>query len=118
MARTTFGAFYSVVFVLLSMSSTQCQGQDYKVYFGLLHGHTSFSDGSGTPSAAYDFAKNTVKLDFFAVTEHNHDQAGGSDGIFLTLQLYSQLIAAADVANEDGTFVAIYGQEGTVKLTV
>ena len=63
---------------------------DLNAYFGLLHGHTSYSDGLGTPDDAYESAKE-AGLDFFAVTEHTHDKAGGSghrnDGIYLTPEL-------------------------------
>jgi len=42
-----------------------------KVFFGNLHSHTSYSDGSGTPSEAYAHARDVAKLDFMAITEHN-----------------------------------------------
>lgn len=45
-----------------------------QVYYGLLHAHTMISDGSGTPEEAYNVAKEN-KLDFFAVTPHNHEDA-------------------------------------------
>ena len=32
--------------------------QDFNVYFGNLHAHTAFSDGSGFPEEAYAKAKN------------------------------------------------------------
>lgn len=48
--------------------------QSYNVYMGLLHAHTCFSDGSGTPEEAFAMAKREG-LNFFAITEHNHDQA-------------------------------------------
>ena len=38
---------------LLTVPSTQAQ--DPNVYFGNLHSHTSFSDGSGTPQEAYTY---------------------------------------------------------------
>ncbi|MEO7922322.1 MAG: hypothetical protein ABIR30_01455 [Chitinophagaceae bacterium] len=45
-----------------------------KIYYGLLHAHTLISDGSGTPVEAFAMAK-ARGLNFFAVTEHNHDAA-------------------------------------------
>jgi hypothetical protein len=45
-----------------------------KVYFGLLHAHTWYSDGSGTPDAAFARAKEKG-AHFFAVTPHNHEAA-------------------------------------------
>lgn len=88
--------------------------ESFHLFFGLLHGHTSFSDGLGRPEQAYQMARQ-AGLDFLAITEHNHDQAGGTgernDGIFLTPPLYEELKQAADAQTQNGTFVAIYGQE-------
>ncbi len=44
------------------------------VWYGLLHAHTLFSDGSGLPEAAFARAKANG-LDFMAVTAHNHSDA-------------------------------------------
>ncbi len=85
-------------------------------YFGNLHAHSSFSDGSGTPDQA--FAQARVHLDFLALTEHNHDQAergakDRTDGLLIATNpsLYPQIIASADAHNADGQFVALWGQE-------
>ncbi|MFN0152308.1 MAG: CehA/McbA family metallohydrolase [bacterium] len=77
------------------------------VYFGNLHAHTGYSDGQLTPADAYSFARNTAPtpLDFLAVTDHNHAGAG------MSLPNYSLGLAQAAAANDDGNFVAIYGQE-------
>ncbi|MCP5055931.1 MAG: hypothetical protein GY937_04305 [bacterium] len=45
-----------------------------EAYFGLLHAHTMFSDGSGTPLEAFSMARSEG-LDFLAVTPHNHASA-------------------------------------------
>ncbi len=78
-------------------------------YFGNLHSHTSYSDGVSTPAAAYQYARNTAQtpLDFMAVTDHNH----AAGGFPMTPALYQQGLTEASAANEDGAFVAIYGQE-------
>jgi hypothetical protein len=77
------------------------------VYFGNLHSHTGYSDGVQTPADAWFFARNTAQtpLDFLAVTEHNHSGAGKE------LASYQQGHAQAAAANDDGEFVAIFGQE-------
>lgn len=90
------------------------------VFFGNLHAHTSYSDGSGTPEEAY-LAARSAGLDFMAVTEHNHPAADGSgqrrDGRIIATQptLYSgppsSLVSTANRLNDEGHFVAIYGQE-------
>jgi hypothetical protein len=79
----------------------------YTPYFGNLHSHTGYSDGVSTPPAAYDFARFTAPtpLDFLAVTDHNHVSAG------MSYPNYALGMAAAADKNEDGQFVAIWGQE-------
>ncbi|NOT33884.1 MAG: hypothetical protein HOP12_06910 [Candidatus Eisenbacteria bacterium] len=79
----------------------------YTPYFGNLHSHTSYSDGVQTPAQAYDYARNgaPTALDFLAVTDHNHSGAG------MQLSNYSLGLAQAAAANDDGDFVAIWGQE-------
>jgi histidinol phosphatase-like PHP family hydrolase len=96
---------------------------ELKVFFGNLHSHTSYSDGSGKPAQAYRYARDTAKLDFLAITEHNHRLAelgagDRADGLLIATQpaLYngasaSSLISAANAINQPGKFVALYGQE-------
>ena len=79
----------------------------YQHYYGNLHSHTSYSDGAQTPAQAYAYARGSAPtpLDFLAVTEHNHGGAG------MVLGNYGLLEAEAAAANDDGNFVAIFGQE-------
>lgn len=44
------------------------------VRYGLLHAHTWYSDGTGTPEDAFTRAAQ-MGLDFLAVTPHNHNRA-------------------------------------------
>src|ERR1700754_256467 len=86
------------------------QGQTYKCYFGNIHAHTAFSDGNkdhavATPAASYAFAKKSKHLDFLGISEHNHGQAG------MHLASYKQGVDQANQANQDGTFVCLYGME-------
>lgn len=93
-----------------------------KIFFGSLHSHTSYSDGTGTPADAFAMARDVGKMDFIALTEHNHKDADGSgdrkDGILIALQpnLYNgtdgaSLLSAARSFTVDDSFVAIAGQE-------
>lgn len=79
----------------------------FNVYYGNLHSHTGYSDGVQTPAFAYNFARNTAPtpLDFLAVTDHNHAGAG------MSRPSYALGLGEAAAANDDGDFVAIYGQE-------
>ena len=94
--------------------------QSDQVFFGILHSHTSYSDGSGTPEEAYEHARDAENagLDFMALTEHNHAEALGPDnrGIATEPALYKgsgsdSLISTARRMTQDGRFVALYGQE-------
>ena len=87
--------------------------QGYTPYFGNLHSHTSYSDGVQTPPQAFSYARTgaPTRLDFLAVTDHNHANLG------MTQLLYSQGLAEAAAANSDGNFVAIYGQEWGIIAT-
>ena len=85
-----------------------------KVFFGNLHSHTSYSDGQGIPEDAYRHARDVAGLDFLAVTEHNHRAAPSR--IEDEPSLYSgpsslSLIQTAARFMDEGTFVALYGQE-------
>lgn len=87
-----------------------------RVFFGNLHSHTGFSDGDddGTPTAAYSHARDVAGLDFLAITEHNHRVNVGPLGNNHALYngpAATSLIQAARQFNEDGRFVAIFGQE-------
>jgi len=119
--------------IVLSLIINLVFAQPYKVYTGLLHAHSSISDGSGTPEEAYKMAKQ-AGLNFFALTEHNHIQADGTgerkDGILIakdhnlyngsrnvsvitsggnTVVIKPLIKAAKDATTE--TFLALYGQE-------
>ena len=90
----------------------------YHVFFGNLHAHTTLSDGSGAPANAFTMARNTAKLDFLAVTEHNHSAAAHPKeaavfgaGIAAQHSLYSKLTSAANTADDEDSFVALFGQE-------
>lgn len=78
-------------------------------YYGNLHSHSSYSDGnkddlSKTPVDDYAFAKNSRKMDFLGIAEHNHTQAG------MRLANWAPGMLAAKNATTSN-FVALYGME-------
>lgn len=93
--------------------------ETYNLYFGQLHAHSNFSDGQGTPTEAFDWAKNVAKADFFALTDHSNsfdnDTANGNidDWRDSTSTEWKQVHEIADSFNEDGEFAAIAGFEMT-----
>jgi hypothetical protein len=113
--------------ILLSTNSRQQAAQPdtpLHVFFGNLHSHTAYSDGTGTPQQGYDHARTVARVDFLAITEHNHRNAGstGNDPLNLNMALdhslyngaqAASLISTANAVNAQfsNTFVALYGQE-------
>lgn len=71
--------FVAAAIVSIAGPGFHARAQTLQVYFGNLHAHTSYSDGSGTPAMAYDHAR-IAGLDFMAITEHNHAQAESGAG--------------------------------------
>lgn len=93
-------------------------GQTYHYYFGNIHAHSSYSDGTKdgaqtrvlTPADCYKYAKSAQHFDFLGISEHNHLQAK------MHLASYAKGLAEAKAANQDGTFVCLYGMEyGVIK---
>lgn len=111
---------------LSGLHSTVAPPPELRVFYGSLHAHTKYSDGSGTPADAFRQARDQGRLNFLAVTEHNHHKAEmgiangdpRKDGIMIavTNSLYNgssstSLLSAAGSFTQDDRFVAIYGQE-------
>lgn len=98
-------------FTVASTDSSGVPFEAYNTYFGYLHAHTSYSDGKGAPAEAYQYARYTGKLDFFAVTDH------GEQLIFWPWQKkWNKIKAAADAADAPGAFTALWGFEWTNPL--
>lgn len=105
---------WEVVPVAAPAAAAAVRATPVRVFFGNLHSHTSYSDGSATPADAFRHARDEAGLDFLAVTEHNH--AGAPSSIPGNPALYNgpqatSLKSAAGRFTEDGVFVALYGQE-------
>lgn len=84
-------------------------GSVMNLYRGELHSHTSESDGKGTVSEAYTYARDVAKLDFFAVTDH-------SSSISKNILEYTHARIAGQF-NNPGKFVALYGYEQTYSIS-
>jgi len=99
------------LFALLGFSQT------YNYYFGNLHAHTAFSDGNkdstasgvGRPDGSYAYAKLTNDFDFLGISEHNHYSTNHNPGF--KQPLYQVGLTMANAANQDGSFLALYGME-------
>ncbi|HRD38690.1 MAG TPA: hypothetical protein PLC65_08665, partial [Bacteroidia bacterium] len=100
------------------------QSQTYNYYFGNLHSHSGYSDGNkdssttgvSKPTGDYNFAKASLHFDFLGISEHNHYTANNNPGMVRTS--YGLGINEANAANQDGTFLCLYGMEwGTSSST-
>lgn len=101
----------------------------YQLYFGQLHSHTTYSDGSGTLDAALDYVANLpedANVDFVAFTDHSNyfdtKTAANPEGALYDMSLasaYSQETwaaykkAAADFNASQSDIVALAGFEMT-----
>ena len=83
-------------------------GSVMNLYSGEIHTHTSNSDGQGTVTDAYTYARDVAKLDFFAVTDHSDSFSN------TTYQNEHQVLA--DKFNDPGTFAALFGYEQTYNI--
>lgn len=73
----------------------------YNLYFGDLHSHTSYSDGTGTPDEAFETARS-AGADFLAITDHHY--------LLLDWE-WADILRSADDHTVDGEFVAMAGYE-------
>ncbi|MBO3446148.1 CehA/McbA family metallohydrolase [Clostridium sp. CCUG 7971] len=88
----------------------------YTHYYGLLHSHTSASDGHGTYDDAYYMARDKANLDFFAITEHSNmldNNLNCSIEDASSSKKWNELIKAKDKFNSNGNFTALNGFEMT-----
>ena len=101
----------------------------YQLYFGQLHSHTTYSDGSGTLDAALDYVANLpedANVDFVAFTDHSNyfDKSGAAnpEGALYDMSLASESSqnlwnaykqAAADFNASQSDVIALAGFEMT-----
>ena len=73
-----------------------------QVYLGSFHGHSAASDGSGTPSDVFNWAKSSGNFDFYILTDHAELLSNGE---------WNTNATVANQFNQDGVFVAMRGFE-------
>ncbi len=100
---------------ILSFAVVAAAGE-YSFFHGDLHSHTGFSDNDdniSTPADAYAHARDVAGLDFYCVTDHFYPEEPDIPES-LSTEEYAQLKGMADVANQDDSFVTLYGYEWTI----
>ncbi|MEJ7610210.1 MAG: T9SS type A sorting domain-containing protein [Ferruginibacter sp.] len=110
---------YFIILFFIALTGTA--NAQYNFYYGNLHSHTDYSDGNkdalttgvADPAGSFAYAKNSYHIDFWGISEHNHFSSTNNPGMLLPK--YSQGLTQADQANQNGSFVAMYGMEwGTI----
>ncbi len=85
------------------------------LYFGLLHAHSSLSEGTAAPEEIFAAASEAENMDFLALTDHSysfdHQELGaiGEDASAVS-QFWTRGRAAAKAATDNG-FVGLFGYE-------
>jgi hypothetical protein len=88
--------------VIIPVTAQPPQIGGYHVYYGNIHNHCEFSDGTGIVTNAYQAAKFSAKMDFFSLSDH---------GEMLSSNEWSSMKATADIYNENEVFTAFWGFE-------
>ncbi|MBE6571954.1 MAG: DUF3604 domain-containing protein [Ruminococcaceae bacterium] len=81
---------------------------EYNIYFGELHGHTCLSDGVPTVDEYFTHLRDVAKLDFGALTDHDHGGVGKPE---LFGELWEYIRSKAKEYNHPGKFTTILAYE-------
>ena len=100
---------------IVTLNYTERTNEKYNLYFGQLHSHTNYSDGSGSCEDAYQHASAVDNLDFLAVTDHsnsfdNADAASIADGSVSSEWAEGHALADKYTTKD---FISIFGYEMT-----
>ncbi|MHA1872344.1 MAG: hypothetical protein ACTSXF_15505, partial [Promethearchaeota archaeon] len=86
-----------------------------RIYWGDIHAHTLYSDGSGTPDESYRYARDSALIDFAALTDHTEfTPMYGHIDLFHQFKRYQEI---SNSYNEPGRFVVLLAAEYTPLLT-
>lgn len=105
---------HRLLLVIVFFTGFGLNAQNYHFYYGNIHAHSGYSDGnkdsltSGlyTPYQDFQYANESLHIDFYGISEHNH-----SGGGMANKQNYYNGVADAELATIEDSFVALYGME-------
>jgi len=80
----------------------------YNFYFGELHGHTNLSDGSPDIDSYFTNIRDNAKLDFAALTDHDHGGVGKPE---LFGEIWEFIKSKVKQYNDPGKFTTILAYE-------
>ncbi len=81
-----------------------------RILWGDLHGHSGLSDGTGTPTDYFRYARNVAALDVSALTDHDH---WGMRPLATHPELWDEIRHQTELHHEPGRFVTLLGYEWT-----
>jgi len=81
-----------------------------RVFWGDLHGHSNYSDGTGLPEEHFTYARDVSGLDFVALTDHDH---WGMIPLVDRPDLWNDIVEQTRRFHEPGRFVTLLGFEWT-----
>jgi hypothetical protein len=81
-----------------------------RVFWGDLHGHSNFSDGTGVPEDYLVYARDVSALDVIALTDHDH---WGMLPLYSHPRLWDEIEKQTKAFHEPGRFVTLLGYEWT-----
>ena len=81
-----------------------------RVLWGDLHGHSNFSDGTGTPEDYFRYARDVAGLDIAALTDHDH---WGMLPLDAHPEMWDEIQHQTRRFHEPGRFVTLLGYEWT-----
>ncbi|MBT37600.1 MAG: hypothetical protein CL938_03515, partial [Deltaproteobacteria bacterium] len=84
--------------------------QGPRILWADLHGHSVFSDGTGTPEDYYAYARDVAGLDIAVLTDHDH---WGIQPLVSHPALWQRIRTATEHYNAPGRFVTLLGFEWT-----
>jgi len=79
--------------------------ENTSLYWGDIHTHSRFSDGLGSPEEVFLYARETAKLDFAALTDHD------DIGPYLSNEEWEEIKTVTADFNDPGRFVTLLGYE-------
>ncbi|MEM8712471.1 MAG: DUF3604 domain-containing protein, partial [Planctomycetota bacterium] len=81
-----------------------------RILWGDLHGHSGLSDGTGAVEDYFEYARDIARLDFIALTDHDHF---GMRFLDASPEGWSAIRRATDAFHDPPRFTAILGYEWT-----
>jgi hypothetical protein len=81
-----------------------------RVYWGDLHGHSNYSDGTGVPEEYFRYARDVSALDVAALTDHDH---WGMQPLYSHPEMWEEIEKQTQAFHAPGRFVTLLGWEWT-----